>query len=799
GRNLTPNEFARFGRFEEFLANKGWEARIFDIREAADAGRLDQREAVAQEDLARRHIQAAAAQAEFAAEKTDKAKAALLTKINDSQTAVAAAEKELTRVILSVMDAEFKPLRLDAAGALSDNRDYARLQKLFADYLGRQLALPQAVAVLRAAVGLPAKNLDMFDQQDWNALRNELTIDLDGKLDVWQARTRSLRLERAIIEALNPADKAERLARNDEDMVLNNKRQQLNAAKNPAEQYQLRHEINVIYGRQRLAEARQMKTDALVIPLAEIELALEEKHYGLMPQARPLLSTENAARITYENQQIAALTKEKAQIEKTLSDRAVKAAGEMKAAAGKPAAGVNERIKAAMDALRHMSPEQQEALRQAIMGSGKFSGAASSSAGGIGPMGGFGGMSGFSGMGGFGGVGGGRGGFFGNENLGQPAAWETAAIGQAVPALPEVYAKAVYDLTGIWTRTHLVTAQVTDAPQEYVMPRFNGEEQLDIYVAPYSWAWLTTTFHENEIPAVLAAITLHEQAEKATGSHEQALLAQTKAAGYAAIQARIEAKQKEFEPAADDVSPELVQRLKALVHYWTVEHQVPYVWGGGDESGIDCSHFVNKWLGGNYLTAKGLYEKYQGQAIALDKVQDAYGNDKSYSLDNLMPGDVLVFQFSEDSWHTAVYLGNHQIVHSNHGGVKVASLDEGWCEHYKDIEYLKLAFRPRFDEEIDGPVTVNADAVQSIKAKEAEAAVVSAVAPGIKPAVVPAPVAAASNSTSLPKQYSIGWNVETTSNGSQIGVDFAKTSGSYYFSLHVTSFKDPGFLHYGEV
>ena len=97
---------------------------------------------------------------------------------------------------------------------------------------------------------------------------------------------------------------------------------------------------------------------------------------------------------------------------------------------------------------------------------------------------------------------------------------------------------------------------------------------------------------------------------------------------------------------------------------------IPYRWAGRDESGFDCSGFVD------FL--------YAQQGIELARTsQDLYGQGSATS--DPKPGDLVFFStYDSGASHVGVYLGNNQFISatSSHG-IKVDSLSDGyWGPRY---------------------------------------------------------------------------------------------------------------------
>ena len=102
----------------------------------------------------------------------------------------------------------------------------------------------------------------------------------------------------------------------------------------------------------------------------------------------------------------------------------------------------------------------------------------------------------------------------------------------------------------------------------------------------------------------------------------------------------------------------------------------PYVWGGEDTNGFDCSGLV-QYVYGN--AGKQMARTAQGQ----------YDTTQHISADQLQPGDLIFFKFPPGSVqpgqenivnHVAIYIGNGQFVQasSNGGVVGIRSLSDDW-------------------------------------------------------------------------------------------------------------------------
>lgn len=114
---------------------------------------------------------------------------------------------------------------------------------------------------------------------------------------------------------------------------------------------------------------------------------------------------------------------------------------------------------------------------------------------------------------------------------------------------------------------------------------------------------------------------------------------------------------------------ELDKKLIRFVDTW---YSVPYKWGGGEKSGVDCSHLVCRIY-------KDVYDKkIAGTAGDLEKMSDHVKESK------LKQGDLVFFKIeSEKISHVGVYIANERFVHASvKKGVVISSLEDKYYKKY---------------------------------------------------------------------------------------------------------------------
>lgn len=130
---------------------------------------------------------------------------------------------------------------------------------------------------------------------------------------------------------------------------------------------------------------------------------------------------------------------------------------------------------------------------------------------------------------------------------------------------------------------------------------------------------------------------------------------------------------------AEDVFPVTRQQVKdavalreAVCDTALAQVGVPYVYGGEDPSGFDCSGFVQYVFAQCGLSVSRVVTTQLADGAIVGK-------------EDLCRGDLVVFQntYVAGPSHIGIYLGDGQFAHAGSGGITVAALDDGYfAEHY---------------------------------------------------------------------------------------------------------------------
>jgi cell wall-associated NlpC family hydrolase len=99
----------------------------------------------------------------------------------------------------------------------------------------------------------------------------------------------------------------------------------------------------------------------------------------------------------------------------------------------------------------------------------------------------------------------------------------------------------------------------------------------------------------------------------------------------------------------------------------------PYVWGGTDANGFDCSGLIQYAYAqfGIVVPRVSTAQIQSGSPVPLDPGQ-------------LRPGDILGFSLDDPdkTSHVGLYVGNYEFIHSGSSGVRIASiLNTYWQDH----------------------------------------------------------------------------------------------------------------------
>jgi len=102
---------------------------------------------------------------------------------------------------------------------------------------------------------------------------------------------------------------------------------------------------------------------------------------------------------------------------------------------------------------------------------------------------------------------------------------------------------------------------------------------------------------------------------------------------------------------------------------------IPYVWGGTNPSGFDCSGFI--------------YYVYKQAGKDIQRYSSEGYFDRSYYVNNPEVGDLVFFKntYKAGISHLGIYLGNNQFINASSNGVEIASLDNSyWKSHFDSFK-----------------------------------------------------------------------------------------------------------------
>lgn len=173
----------------------------------------------------------------------------------------------------------------------------------------------------------------------------------------------------------------------------------------------------------------------------------------------------------------------------------------------------------------------------------------------------------------------------------------------------------------------------------------------------------------------------------------------------------------------------------------------PYLWGGNDRGGVDCSGFVTQV----YLRALGI----KLPRTSFEQSRWCTATDKR----NLQPGDLVFFATTKDSTrvsHVGMYIGDNKMIHSSSSrGVVISGLGEKYyASHYRSAGRVEAYYamieknRKAPDVKLEIARTEKKQPVQEKKKeKKAKAQPKKAVEPAPAPTPIPSPVVTPARAT----------------------------------------------------
>lgn len=122
-----------------------------------------------------------------------------------------------------------------------------------------------------------------------------------------------------------------------------------------------------------------------------------------------------------------------------------------------------------------------------------------------------------------------------------------------------------------------------------------------------------------------------------------------------------------------------IQSKQELLHFYRKWKGTPYLWGGVDRFGIDCSAFVQRYF-------EEVYD-FHIPRTTVEQMKEG----QNYGYANRALGDLIFFRTSDTTFHVGIYFENDNFFHASSSmGVTMSNLNEAfWQKTYLKIRRMR--------------------------------------------------------------------------------------------------------------